>query len=100
MESVRQFLAIAFVLALLGAARWALRNGALRRRAGPREALKIAALRGGLQKEKTFAVLERIALTPQHTLHVIRAGAEEWIVATHPRGCTVVHKSRSGGAAT
>lgn len=85
METVRPLLAITFVLALLGSALWALRRGA-----GP---LRI--LRSGKQPERGFKVVERIVLTPQHSLHVVRAGAEEWILATHPQGCNVIQKSGS-----
>ncbi len=89
METLRPVLAIAFVLALLGAALWA-----LRREAGP---LRIP--RSGKQPGRGFKVVERIPLTPQHSLHVVRAGAEEWILATHPQGCSVIQKSGSAETA-
>ena len=89
METTRQVLAVVFVLALLGAALWALRRGA-----GP-----LQARRRGQGKAKALQVVERVTLTPQHSLHVVRAGAGEWILATHPQGCTVISESKSSGAA-
>lgn len=89
METVRPILAIAFVLALLGAALLALRQGTS----------PLRVLRSGRQPERGFKVIERIALTPQHSLHIVRAGAEEWILATHPQGCSVIQKSEPAATA-
>ena len=89
MEIARQILALAFVLALLGVARWALRRGT-----GP-----FHALRGGKPSRRTLESVERIVLTPQHSLHVVRSGGEEWILATHPQGCSVIQKNNPRGAA-
>jgi flagellar biogenesis protein FliO len=89
METTRQVLAVVFVLALLGAALWALRRGA-----GP-----LQARRRGQDKTQALQIIERIALTPQHSLHVVRAGACEWILVTHPQGCTIICEGKSSGAA-
>ncbi len=32
----------------------------------------------------------RLQLTPQHSLHWIRAGNRELLIAVHPSGCTVL----------
>jgi hypothetical protein len=37
-----------------------------------------------------MVAVERLALTPQHTLHVVRINGRELVVATHPQGCSVV----------
>jgi len=37
-----------------------------------------------------MVALERLALTPQHTLHLVRIQGREVLVATHPQGCSVV----------
>ena len=89
MDMMRQLAAIALVLALLGGALWA-----LRRQAGP-----LRSLPGARRRDKTLEVVARVALTPHHSLHVIRMSTEEWILATHPQGCTVVHRKSSPGAA-
>jgi hypothetical protein len=42
--------------------------------------------------EPVLETLERLALTPQHTLHVLRLRNREIVLATHPQGCTVLDK--------
>jgi hypothetical protein len=37
-----------------------------------------------------MVAMERLALTPQHTLHLVRINGREVLVATHPQGCSVV----------
>jgi flagellar biogenesis protein FliO len=84
-EILAQMLAVLLVFGLLGAALWAVRRGrgtswaGLTRRAGA---------------EKVLEAVEKLALTPQHTLHLIRANGREWLVATHPQGCTVIRDDR------
>ncbi len=34
--------------------------------------------------------VERLALTPQHTLHIVRINGSEVLLATHPQGCSVI----------
>jgi len=42
-------------------------------------------------------------LTPRHSLHLVRCGARQWLIACHPGGATVVdevgaaQQRRSGG---
>jgi flagellar biogenesis protein FliO len=79
MEIVRQVLAIVFVFGLLGAAVWALR----RRGFAPRCALPAA--RAG-----RFTVVERVGLSPQHGLYLVRIGGRALLIAAHPAGCTVL----------
>lgn len=45
---------------------------------------------------KALASLERIALTPQHALHLVRAAGRELVLVTHPQGCTIVSETRTG----
>lgn len=78
MEIVRQALAILAVFALLGAALWTLRRGGR------------MALRGGSRKCRSLESIERLALTPQHALHLVRIRGREVVVATHPEGCAVL----------
>ena len=77
---LRQILAIALVFGLLGLVVWRARRGGaamfpFRRRSGPARALES---------------LERLALTPQHVLHVVRVRGREIVVATYPGGLSVV----------
>jgi flagellar biogenesis protein FliO len=37
-----------------------------------------------------MVAVERLSLTPQHSLHMVRVNGREFVVATHPQGCTLV----------
>ena len=88
MEFVQQIAAVGAVLALLGATLWWLRRrgiaGALpgRRTAGRKIAMK------------RLEHLERLALGPQHTLHLVRLGGRELLLASTPSGCTLISPFR------
>ncbi len=75
MEIWRQAAALVAVFALLGAAVWSLRH-----RAG--------IVRTGASK--SLRAVERIALTPQHAVHLLRAPGRELLVMTHPQGCSLL----------
>jgi hypothetical protein len=85
MDVVRQVLSVLLVFSLLGAALWALRRGG---RIG--FAFKGLTGKGVLGKQRSMVVVERLALTPQHTLHAIRINGHDVLVATYPQGCSVV----------
>ena len=76
-DLIRQVLAVLAVFALLGSAVWKLRGGPLplvgKRSDGPR-----------------LASVGRIALTQQHVIHLVRVDGREFIVATHPQGCSLL----------
>lgn len=91
MDAARQISAVLFVLLLLGAALWA-----LRREGGP---LRSLGRRTAPDQAPVLQVMGRITLTPQHSVHIVRAGAREWVVATHPQGCTVIGGGDTTGAA-
>jgi hypothetical protein len=74
-ELWREAAAVCAVFGLLGVAIWTLRS-----RAG------IIGTRAG----KSLTAVERIALTPHHALHLVRAPGRELLVATHPQGCTLL----------
>jgi hypothetical protein len=52
--------------------------------------IKRLSLKRVMEHSKTMVALERLALTPQHTLHRIRVDGGEILLATHPQGCSVV----------
>jgi flagellar biogenesis protein FliO len=85
MEVARQVLSVLLVFALLGAALWTLRQ-----RSG-------VVFRGWPRRTpgrtKALEPIERVSLTPQHALHLVRVGGREFLVATHPRGCTFLTES-------
>jgi len=89
MDIVRQSLAITFVFALLWAALWFLR--------------KRGNIRIGFPKARdTNAVLEsraKLALGPQHSIHVIRIDKRDMVVAVHPAGVTLLYPSHAADAA-
>jgi flagellar biogenesis protein FliO len=81
MDVIQPVLAVFFVLALLGAALYGLRAKGLARFTG-----KGFVRQGGKQMQ----ALERLALTPQHSLHLVSVGGRTLLVAVSPSGCAVV----------
>ncbi len=81
MEEVRQALSVLVVLGLLAACYWWLRRKGLAQFA-PR-------LRSNA-KGKSMQVVERLALTPQHSLHLVRVGGRIILVAAAPGGCSIM----------
>jgi flagellar biogenesis protein FliO len=80
-ELIRQILAVAMVFGLLGTTVWLLgrRQGAMQvwlsRRKGT-----------GTQMQ----VIERLRVTPQHTLVVLRIGPRGLLIAVHPGGLAIL----------
>ena len=82
-QSARQALAVLLVFGLLGLTVWRFRKGGsltLRRAKGVR----------------SLEAAERLALTPQHAIHLIRVQGREIVIATHPQGCTVIENGEAG----
>ena len=81
MEILRQLLAVLFVLGLLGAAVWVLRRNG---RAG---------WRGGFHRRREpglLAAADRLALSPQHSLVLVRVAGRALLLAVYPAGCTLL----------
>ena len=81
MESIQQALSVLLVLGLLGGALWW-----LRRKGMAQFAFKTA----GSSRRKTMQVLERMALTPQHSLHLVRVENRVVLIAASPAGCSIL----------
>ena len=81
MEVIQQMAAVAVVLLLLGATLWVLRRRGL---AGVSLRNKSAGRR--------IECLERLPLGPQHTLHLVRVGETELLLASSPSGCSLVER--------
>jgi len=79
MDFVRQMAAAGAVLGLLAATLWWLRRKGI---AGLMPARKTAGRR--------LESLERLALGPQHTLHLVRLGDTALLLASSPAGCTLL----------
>jgi flagellar biosynthetic protein FliO len=76
MDLARQSLAITFVLGLLWAALWLLkRRGAIR---GRRSQASVGSL----------ASCGKLSLTAQHSIHLVRIGDRNLVLAVHPGGIT------------
>jgi flagellar biogenesis protein FliO len=81
MEEIRQVLSVFAVLALLGGALWWLRSKGV---------AQFAVKTRGAGKGKSLRVVERLALTPQHSLHLVRVGGRNILVASSPGGCSIL----------
>jgi len=81
METLQQLGAVLLVLGLLGAAVYSLKRKPFSRFA------KEFRLGSGA---KRLQVIERVSLTPQHTLCLVRVGDRELIVTTAPGNCHVI----------
>jgi flagellar biosynthetic protein FliO len=79
MEVIQQMAAIAVVLLLLGATLWFLRRRGFALGVPRRKPLG-----------RRMECLERLPLGPQHTLHLIRVGESELLLALSPSGCSLV----------
>jgi flagellar biogenesis protein FliO len=84
MEAIQQTLIVVFVLALLGATLYALRSKGLARFNGK-----------GLGRSNTrrMRTIERLTLTPQHSLHLVSVGGRAMLIAVSPGGCSLLDGS-------
>jgi flagellar biogenesis protein FliO len=76
-----QMLAVAVVFSLLGATLWWLR------RTGRAHFLLA---RGGPRPERRLELIERLALTPHHSLHLVRLADRAILVGHSPSGLTLL----------
>jgi flagellar biogenesis protein FliO len=84
MEWIGQMGAVGAVLGLLAATLWWLRRRGI---AGILPARRAA--------RRRMECLERLALGPQHTLHLVRLGDRTMLVAASPAGCALVESFSS-----
>jgi len=78
MDVIRQSLAITFVFLLLWAALWFLKK---------KRAISFSA---GRPKKGLLESRAKLALSPQHALHLVRIGDRDLILAVHPSGITLL----------
>jgi flagellar biosynthetic protein FliO len=81
MEQMQQVVAVLAVLGLLGGSLWWLRRKGLAQFGGA------ALRRKGARRMET---IERLALTPQHSLHLVRVGEKTLLVGVSPAGCALL----------
>jgi flagellar biogenesis protein FliO len=81
MEAMQQVLGVVAVLTLLGGSLWWLR----------RKGLAQFNVRGpGGNKTKSMRLIERLALTPQHSLYLVRVADRTMLIAASPGGCSIL----------
>jgi flagellar biogenesis protein FliO len=81
MEAIQQTLVVVFVLGLLGATLYWLRGQGIARFGGK------ALARGATRR---MQAIERLPLTPQHSLHLVNVGGRVLLIAVSPQGCSVL----------
>jgi hypothetical protein len=83
MDVLRQIFSVLLVFSLLGAVLWLLQRGgklSIREFAGKR-------IPGST---RSMVAVERLALTPTHTLHMVHVNGRELLIATSPQGCALI----------
>ena len=84
METIQQVMSILFVLALLGAALWWLRR---------KGAAQISWGRHRNKPLRSLQLIERLSLTPQHSLHLVRMADRAMVIGVSPTGCSLLDSS-------
>lgn len=79
MELAEQIAMVLLVFAILGGLLWFLKQRGL-------ASLALPARRGG--SIRRLEVLERVPLTAQHALHLVRISGKVLLIGTSPSGCT------------
>ena len=90
MDLARQVFSVLLVFTLLGAALWAVRRSG---------AASLRNWRRPAGQRRSIESVERLTLTPQHALHLVRIGGRELVVATHPQGCALLTETETGKGA-
>ena len=81
METVQQICAVLVVLGLLAGSLYWLRSRGMAQFTGA------GIGRGG---KRRMQPLERLALTPQHSLHLVNVGGRVLLIAAGPGGCSLL----------
>ena len=81
MESIQQALSVVLVLGLLGGALWWLRRKGM---------AQFAFKTPGGGRSRCIQVIERMSLTPQHSLHLVRVADKTMLIAASPAGCSIL----------
>lgn len=81
MELAEQITMVLAVFALLGGLLWFLKRRGM-------ASLSLGGRRGG--RERRVEVLERVPLTPQHALHLVRVSDKVLLIGTAPSGCSLL----------
>lgn len=82
---MQQAAAVLLVLVLLGATLYALRGKGLQ---------MVLSRRVSRSGQRMLESIERLPLTPQHSLHLVRVEGRTVLVAVSPHGCSLLDQSR------
>jgi flagellar biogenesis protein FliO len=80
MEATQQALSILVVLALLGGTLWWLRT----------RGMATFVIKTGAGKVKAMKLVERLPLTPQHSLYLVKVEDRTLLIAASPGGCSIL----------
>jgi flagellar biogenesis protein FliO len=86
---LRQLLSVLLVFSLLGAALWALRRWSA-------VSFRTGRWRRQPARSRALHSVERLALSPQHSLHLVQIDGRRLVVATHPHGCSLLIETAKG----
>ena len=86
MDALRQVAAVALVFGLLAVALWALRRRGL------------LPVQAGRRASRRLQSLERLALSPRHTLHLVRVADRTLLIGVYPDGCALLETLPLGAA--
>jgi len=81
MDMIQPLAAVVLVLALLGGALWLLKR---------RGAASFQLPRMARGPARQMEVVERVALSAQHALHLVKVGERSFLVSTSPGACGLV----------
>ena len=90
MESLQQALVVLFVLGLLGGTLYWVR----RRLPGSTGLAGFSFQGPSRAKVSRMQSIDRLPLTPQHSLHLVRIAGQVLLIAVSPGGCSVVDGCR------
>ena len=84
MEVLEQITMVFVVFALLGGMLWVLRGKGLASFRFPHKSFT---------SQKQLEVLERLPLTPNHSIHLVRFAGRTLLIGVAPSGCTLLERS-------
>jgi flagellar biogenesis protein FliO len=91
MEALQQLFAVAAVIAVLCGGLWL-----LKRKGWAQSGWR----RGGEDGRLRLEVVDRLPLTPQHSLHLVRWADRTLLIALSPHGCELLESAPSGVVST
>jgi flagellar biogenesis protein FliO len=103
-ELMREGGAIVLVFSLLAGGLWSLRRAGgsfshqFRAGTARRGWLHAPFLGAPNGRTRVLRTIERLALAPQHSLHLVRTGSGDLLIAVHPHGCTLLAEFPEPGA--